>query len=160
VDEAAVLAVLERLESVGCRCWVAGGWGVDVLVGRQTREHRDLDLALDASREEAALGALLRLGYEIETDWRPARIELAAPGARWVDVHPVRFDAVGHGRQADLNGGYFEYPVGCFATGRIGKRSVGCLSIDQQLRFRGGYELRDVDRRDVALLEMLKAYQG
>jgi hypothetical protein len=26
------------------RVWIAGGWGVDALVGRQTRIHSDLDL--------------------------------------------------------------------------------------------------------------------
>jgi lincosamide nucleotidyltransferase A/C/D/E len=122
VDAAAVLEVLERLETAGCRCWVAGGWGVDALVGKQTREHHDLDLALDARSETAALGVLHRLGYEIETDWRPTRIELAAAGARWVDVHPVHFDAAGHGRQADLDGGFFEYPAGCLSVTLHGMR--------------------------------------
>src|SRR3954462_9576165 len=98
-----VLAVLER-------AWVAGGWGVDALVGEQTREHRDLDLAIDADGEADALATLAGLGYVIETDWRPARVELAAPGSRWVDLHPVRFGADGHGRQAELDGGCFEYP--------------------------------------------------
>src|SRR3954454_15121378 len=71
-----VVEVLEVLERAECRSWVAGGWGVDALVGRQTREHRDLDLAIDGEQEASALAALRRLGYEVETDWRPA------PGAR------------------------------------------------------------------------------
>src|SRR3954469_14412926 len=112
-----VLEVLSALEAAGCRAWVARGWGVDALVGAQTREHRDLDLAFDAAGEPLALQALGALGYVVETDWRPARVELAAPGARWVDLHPVRFDADGQGRQADLDGGHFEYPAGCLTTG-------------------------------------------
>jgi ribosomal protein S18 acetylase RimI-like enzyme len=48
--------------------------------------------------------------------------------------------------------GCFEYPPGCFATGRIGRSVVSCLSAEQQLRFRTGYELRNVDRHDIALL--------
>jgi lincosamide nucleotidyltransferase A/C/D/E len=43
--------VLADLTEAGCSVWVAGGWGVDALVGRQTRLHRDLDLALDARNE-------------------------------------------------------------------------------------------------------------
>jgi lincosamide nucleotidyltransferase A/C/D/E len=144
--------VLSELERAACRVWVAGGWGVDALVGEQTREHRDLDLAVDADDEAKALLTLAGLGYAIETDWRPARVELAAPGSRWVDLHPVRFDAHGHGRQADLDGGSFEYPSGCFVTGRIGGTPVGCLSAELQLRFRTGYELRAVDHHDVSLL--------
>jgi lincosamide nucleotidyltransferase A/C/D/E len=73
-----------------------------------------------------------------------------------VDLHPVRFDADGHGRQADLDGGSFAYPRGCLVSGRIGGRTVPCLSAEQQLRFRGGYELRDVDRHDLALLAALR----
>lgn len=137
--------------------WVAGGWGVDALVGEQTREHRDLDLAIDADDEAGALRTLAGLGYTIETDWRPVRVELAAAGARWVDLHPVRFDLDGNGLQADLDGGSFQYPRGCFVSGRISGRTVQCLSADQQRRFRVGYELRDVDRHDLSLLATRKA---
>ena len=42
-----VVEILSDLRAAGCRVWVAGGWGVDALVGRQTRPHRDLDLAVD-----------------------------------------------------------------------------------------------------------------
>ena len=152
----AVLDVLSSLSEAGCRAWVAGGWGVDALVGEQTRQHRDLDLALDAEGESRALTTLGALGYVIETDWRPARVELAASGSRWVDLHPVCFAADGHGRQADLDGGVFEYLADCFAIGRIRGSAVPCLSVDQQLRFREGFELRDVDRHDLALLAKLK----
>ena len=62
-----VLAVLEDLGSARCRVWVGGGWGVDALVGRQTRAHRDLDLAVDAEDEGRALAALARRGYRVET---------------------------------------------------------------------------------------------
>ena len=87
----AVLEVLTALEDAPCRAWIAGGWGVDALAGRQTREHRDLDLAIDAADEATTLSTLSRLGYVIETDWRPVRVELAAGDSRWVDVHPVQF---------------------------------------------------------------------
>ncbi|MDA0179351.1 aminoglycoside adenylyltransferase [Solirubrobacter phytolaccae] len=147
-----VLEVVTALELTGCRFWVAGGWGVDVLVGKQTREHRDLDLAIDAACEADALTVLGRLGYAIETDQRPARVELGAAGERWVDLHPVRFDDDGRGEQSDLDGGAFEYPVGCFTVGRLGGLVVPCLTAAQQLRFRQGYPLRDVDRHDLALL--------
>jgi polyisoprenoid-binding protein YceI len=43
--------VLDALHRVGCRFWVEGGWGVDALVGRQTRPHRDLDIDIDADRQ-------------------------------------------------------------------------------------------------------------
>ena len=46
-----VVAVVAALERSGCRVWLEGGWGVDALAGRQTRAHRDLDVAIDAAQE-------------------------------------------------------------------------------------------------------------
>ena len=150
-----VLAVLADLAEAGCAVWVAGGWGVDALVGRQTRLHRDLDLAVDARIETMALRILERRGYRVETDWRPVRVELIAEGRGWVDVHPVVFDATGHGRQADVGGGQFDYPPEAFDQGALGGVCVPCLSRDQQLLFHTGYEPRAIDLFDLALLRRL-----
>jgi lincosamide nucleotidyltransferase A/C/D/E len=150
-----VLAVLDALQRAGVRAWLDGGWGVDALVGRQTRPHRDLDLALDVRDEAAALAALHTLGYEIETDWRPTRVELAAPGSRWVDLHPLTFEASGDGIQLGPAGERWVYPADGFATGSVGGRTVGCISAAQQILFHSGYELRDRDRHDLTLLRSL-----
>jgi lincosamide nucleotidyltransferase A/C/D/E len=150
-----VLAVLADLAEAGCAVWVAGGWGVDALVGQQTRLHRDLDLAVDARIETMALRILERRGYRVETDWRPVRVELIAEGRGWVDVHPVVFDATGHGRQADVGGGQFDYPPEAFDQGALGGVCVPCLSRDQQLLFHTGYEPRAIDLFDLALLRRL-----
>lgn len=149
-----VLRVLDALAPL--RVWVGGGWGVDALAGRTTRPHRDLDLAIDADDEAAVLAALHGLGYAVQTDWRPVRVELAAPGERWVDVHPVAFDDTGAGRQAGLDGSFFDYPAGCFVTGTIGGRTVRCLSVTQQLAFHEGYEPRAHDLADIEQLRSLR----
>jgi Aminoglycoside-2''-adenylyltransferase len=72
------------------RVWIAGGWGVDALVGHQTRIHSDLDLAVDVTQMalDHLLQAFGRHGYGVEADWRPSRVALVAGGARQVDVHP------------------------------------------------------------------------
>ena len=150
-----VMAVLTSLRSASCDFWVAGGWAVDALVGRQTRPHRGLDLAVDAEHETAAVDTLSLLGYAIETDWRAVRVELVAPSRGWVDVHPVTFDRTGHGRQADVSGGHFDYPPEAFTNGTLGGVVVPCLSREQQLRFHSGYQPRPADLRDLQLLERL-----
>jgi hypothetical protein len=86
VDAEDVIQVLDALDAAGVRHWVGGGWGVAALAGRQTRQHRDLDLNIDAADLGRCLAALGGLGYVAETDWLPSRIEVAAPGDRWVDV--------------------------------------------------------------------------
>ena len=157
---AEVLRVLAALDAVGLRAWVAGGWGVDALVGRQTRVHRDLDLALDVTRAstERALSALKSLDYCVETDWRPSRVELAAPPARWVDLHPVVFDDQGTGWQANIEDlPPFRYPPHAFTGGLINGSAVRCLSVAQQLLFHRGYPPRPHDPADVALLQGLQA---
>jgi hypothetical protein len=55
------------LEREGIRSWVIGGWGIDALVGRQTREHHDLDLFLldDDLRAMFGVPGVLRLARAI-----------------------------------------------------------------------------------------------
>jgi lincosamide nucleotidyltransferase A/C/D/E len=155
MSAAEVLRVLDALTAVGCAAWIEGGWGVDALAGRQTRAHRDLDLAVDATFEAAALRALESLGYAVETDWRPVRVEVAAPGRRWVDLHPVTLDAAGNGVQAGPDGQTFLYPAAGFTTGSIGGREVGCITAEQQVAWHSGYEPREVDVADLAVLRQL-----
>lgn len=150
-----VLTVLGALEELGCWFSLEGGWGVDALVGHQTRSHRDLDIGIDAAHEAAALAALERLGYEVETDWRPTRVELAAPGRGWVDVHPLTFDAEGNRYQFGLDGERYLYPAASFVTGHLLGRPVRCLSAAQQLEWHHGYQPRDTDHADLVLLREL-----
>jgi lincosamide nucleotidyltransferase A/C/D/E len=152
---AEVFRVLDRLDEVGVACWLEGGWGVDALIGHQTRPHRDLDLDLDAEQEPLALDVLHELGYEIETDWRPNRVELAAAGQGWVDVHPLLFDPDGNARQAALDGRYFTFPRSYFRTGALEGRQVGCFTVEAQRHFHSGYEPRQVDLHDLAQLNSL-----
>jgi Aminoglycoside-2''-adenylyltransferase len=37
----------------GIKVWIDGGWGVDALLGHQTRKHDDLDIALHHSHVSA-----------------------------------------------------------------------------------------------------------
>jgi len=82
-------------------------------------------------------------------------VELIAECCGWVDVHPVVFDAAGHGRQADLGGGQFYYPAEAVDEGSLGGVGVPCLSRDQQLLFHTGYEPRAIDLLDLDLLQRL-----
>ena len=149
-----VFRVLTALDDAGVGVWLEGGWGVDALVGKQTRPHRDLDLDIDASNDRLALHVLTELGYEIETDWRPNRIELIA-AAGWVDLHPLLFDPDGSARQPALDGGIHTFPKAYFDSGTLAGRPVGCFSVEAQLRFHSGYDLRPVDTHDLRQLDAL-----
>jgi lincosamide nucleotidyltransferase A/C/D/E len=133
-----VARVLDGLDTARVRYWVAGGWGVAVLAGRQTRVHRDLDVAIDAAELDTCLSALHDLGYVVETGWLPVRVELKGPDDVWVDLHPVSFDGNGRGRQAALVGADFVYPPDAFSTGVLrGRSSRACPASNSGSSIRG-----------------------
>jgi lincosamide nucleotidyltransferase A/C/D/E len=148
-----VLQVLAALESAGIDAWLDGGWGVDALLGRQSREHEDVDVVVPLEFVEPAQEALATLGYELRTDLLPTRSVLRAPDGRAVDLHPVRFDGRGDGLQAAQGGGFYAYPArGFLGVGRVGGQGVRCLTADVQVLHHLGYEPKHRDRRDMQLL--------
>jgi lincosamide nucleotidyltransferase A/C/D/E len=152
MSAAAVVAVLDGLASAGVQVSVAGGWAVDALLGRVTRVHADLDLAVDAGSIERATAVLESMGLAIIEDERPGRLALAGAD-RSVDLHPVVWDAGGTGRQTSREGVVFVYPPGSTdAVGRIDGRTVRCLTPELLVTFHLGYEPRAVDRQDMAAL--------
>ena len=155
-----VVALFRSFAAAGIRAWAAGGWAVDALVGRQTREHGDLDLAVDSVHLASLLDLLDGDGFSVTVDWAPSRLELTAADGRVVDIHPVAFGADGSGVQTGLGGGSFHYAADGFSVGTIEGVPIPCLSVDQQLRFREGYEPRPVDVHDIALLMELARGRG
>lgn len=64
-----VPAILDALTAAGAQAGVAGGWGVDALIGRQTRRHQDLDLVLSNEHVEylKVADVLTRVGFRLVT---------------------------------------------------------------------------------------------
>jgi lincosamide nucleotidyltransferase A/C/D/E len=146
------LDVLDGLAAAGIQASVGGGWGIDALLGRETRVHGDLDLAIDADSLDATVATLTGRGLAVTLDQRPARVVLG-DGQRAVDLHPVRFGPDGTGLQPGLDGQTFVYPPGSTeSTGRIDGRTVRCVSPDLQVMFHAHYEPRAIDRADMAAL--------
>ncbi|WP_420842445.1 nucleotidyltransferase domain-containing protein [Glycomyces paridis] len=149
---ATVLSLLEAIGGAGLSVWVGGGWGIDALLGEQTRPHRDLDL-MHRSEEEDRLTALLgSLGYAETLDRRPVRFVVTGTGGRDVDLHPLRFGEDGAAEQSSFDPEPFRYPADAFTTGTIGTVAVRCLSAAQQVHFHQGYEPTERDRADMACL--------
>ena len=151
-----VLAVLDRLDRARVAVWLDGGWGVDALLGRRSRPHRDLDLVIARDDLAAAQAALAGVGFRHDAaaaPGLPARLVLVDAAGRQVDFHPVHFDADGNGWQ-DLGGGAWgDYPAeGLAGTGRVGDREVRCVTAAIQIRHHLGYPLGATDRHDLALL--------
>jgi lincosamide nucleotidyltransferase A/C/D/E len=154
MDAQAVLEVLDGLEAAGIRPGITGGWGIDALLGRQTRDHDDLDIGVRDDQVTAAITVLRSLGYTVTADERPARIALGSERGS-VDIHPIEFDATGHGVQQGFGGQTFEYPVDSLeADGTIGSRCVKVATPELQLAFHAGYPPAPRDFQDVRALVM------
>lgn len=156
MDARVMLRLLALLRDADCETWVAGGWGIDALVGKVTREHRDLDLLHRVEQEPLLIKTLEAAGFIEQPDvqpGRPARFVMKDHHGHELDLHPLRFEADGSAvQQADDHGGTFHYPADAFTTGMIEGVSVDCLSVAQQIAFHQGYEPSDRDRHDMARL--------
>nr|WP_208615029.1 amino acid transporter [Streptomyces caeruleatus] len=147
------LSVLSLLRRARADIWIGGGWGIDALIGEQTRDHRDLDLMHRQEQESAVLSVLAEAGFVETLDWRPVRFVMRAPDGREVDLHPLLFTEDGSANQASLDPSHpFHYPASAFVTGSIAGTPVPCLSAEQQVHFHQGYEPADRDRHDMAQL--------
>jgi lincosamide nucleotidyltransferase A/C/D/E len=158
VNAADVIEVLQALESHARCIWIDGGWGVDALVGEQTRAHNDLDLAVDSDEIAPIERALAALGFRHDpkiVPGLPARLVLRDRRGRQVDVHPLFFDDDGNGWQqlSETGRAWGRYPAADLdVTGTIAGRSVQCLSPKLQFRFRLGHEWTERDEHDLELL--------
>jgi lincosamide nucleotidyltransferase A/C/D/E len=148
------LALWHLLIDAGLDAWVDGGWGVDALVGAQTREHGDLDLGIVRPDLDAAIELLGTLGYVVTDDrYRQVTVQLTHAEGHRVDLHPSTPVYGGGTEQSDFDGATFHIPPP--VTGRIGGQTVRCMPPEIHLRTHSGYELRQQDLHDLALLQTL-----
>lgn len=153
MSAADVLSVLSVVREAGAEVVIAGGWGVDALLGEETRSHQDLDLLHRCEQEPALVAALTAAGCTQTLDRRPARFVLSHPSGMEIDLHPLRFAPDGSATQSSLDPGEpFHYPAECFVGGTIGGTRVRCISAERQAEFHQGYDPREADLHDMGLL--------
>lgn len=148
-----LMTIINLLENANIKYWIDGGWGVDILAGKQTRNHRDIDVDFDAQHTEELLKILLKYGYEVDTDWKPVRIELYSEKYGYLDIHPFILNENGTSKQADLEGGFYEFEKDFFSNAIFEGKTIPCISLKGQKIFHSGYELRDKDKQDIAVLD-------
>jgi len=150
-----VVRVLDRLEQDALAVWLDAGWGVDALVGRQTRPHEDVDIAILLSEAHAVTALIKALGYRVVHDEMPTRLDLRDHRDYRIDLHPITLDGKGNWLQQLQDGTFGTYTAeGLTGTGVVNGRPVRCLSPSLQLKFHQGYELDD-DRHDITLLQRM-----
>ncbi|MBA2591931.1 MAG: hypothetical protein H0X37_15375 [Herpetosiphonaceae bacterium] len=145
--------IVTWLETGSVLVWLDGGWGVDALLGVQTRPHDDLDLVIALHDAQRAQHLLRVYGFVCVVDELPTRFVLRDADDRRIDFHTVTFDADGGGMQHLQDGNAFRYPPEGFrGTGSIDGHLLHCLSAEVQMLCHTGYEPDENDRHDVHLL--------
>lgn len=142
------------LEQGGVPIWIDGGWGVDALLGRQTRAHADLDIQVEARLLPKLRAVLAASGFEeiARADSVPWMFVLSDGAGNEVDVHAVDIDAEGRAVLGPLELGQI-YPAGALdGVGVIQGTSVRCVSAEAMMIFKTSFVQRDIDRADVAAL--------
>ena len=157
-------AVYERLDQNGVRCWVMGGWGVDALLGRVTRERKDLDLLVLISDLPRYAEIVQSEGFDRKLEWSESQLIQvdtlhfdsafvdAHRDGREIDVHVIDIDHEGAVVQFHTD----PWPLpreGAFGVGTIEGVTVRCVSRAAQLAMHSGYELPENHREDVRLLQ-------
>jgi len=149
-----VIHLCQCFDRANLAFWIDGGWGVDALLGKQTREHSDLDLAVhfaDLAAFEHALHpeGFVRVARAGDPEWNWV---LHHESGHSVDLHGFVPDGEGNGILGDPKDNAM-YPVGALCgSGTINGVKLRCVAAPFVLAFRNGFEPRDVDRHDVAAL--------
>jgi len=154
MNAADVVSLYTELQKLNIHIWIDGGWGVDALLGEQTRPHEDLDIAI-LELDIPHLRSLLQAkGYkEIKTeDARPWNFVLGDESGRQIDVHIIVLDHEGNGIYGPPENGE-RYPSASLSgRGVIAGHPVSCISAEWAVKFHSGYELKEKDFADVSAL--------
>jgi len=149
-----VIKIYTDLENLGITIWIDGGWGVDALLGEQTRPHKDLDIAIQ-QRDVPQLRALLEVRSYKETklqDAQPWNSVLGDEGGREIDVHVIVLDSHGDGVYGPVENGQVYPSASLTGSGAIQGRTVKCISAEWSVKFHSGYQLKEKDFVDVSAL--------
>jgi len=149
-----VISLYELFRKNGITIWIDGGWGVDALLGQQTRPHKDLDITIQQKDVPRLRELLQNKGYQdvkLEIA-RPHNFVLRDRKGHEIDVHVIVLDAKGNGIYGPVSNAEM-YPADSLTgTGTIAGKDIKCISAEWMIKFHSGYELKEKDFRDVSAL--------
>jgi lincosamide nucleotidyltransferase A/C/D/E len=162
MEETDVVELYEFFRSHGLVVVVDGGWGVDALLGYQSRPHSDLDIALRHEQVPLLRKLLADRGYvPVErpntTEWN---FVLGDSAGRQVDVHSFTFEPPLDLTEVDVSSVPDDKPVSgvdylrrsLYGSGMIAGTVVRCLPPEYMVLFHTGYPIDEDDFRDASAL--------
>ena len=131
--------------------WVEGGWGVDILLGEQTRWHEDLDVVIESRYSPVIVNYLSAGGFtlHLRDDTTPWNFRYGNDEGVEFDFHIIERDEDGNG----WLGPERRYPARIMRShGKFNARRYPCISPGGQVRLHTGYDVDEEDWRDVSAL--------
>jgi lincosamide nucleotidyltransferase A/C/D/E len=150
-----VVELLCWLDHHAIDVWLNGGWGVDALLGRQTRDHADLDITISAADRAAYTAAMEAAGFiacRLDNDYNWVLVD---ERGRLVDVHLVDFsETVISAAGVSMYGpAGLPFEVGSLeGRGIVASKPVKCETAEFQVRGHTTYTPDETDYRDVLAL--------
>ena len=144
-----VIAIVQLFNQNHIDLYIDGGWGVDALLGKQTRTHADLDIALQHKDVPHIRILLEARGYQDvpRDDTRDCNFVLGDNQGHQIDIHSYTFDTAGN----HVYG--VAYPFDSLTgTGSVNGQPVKCISPEWLVKFHTGYKLDENDYHDVKAL--------
>jgi lincosamide nucleotidyltransferase A/C/D/E len=129
----AVLEFLALMEASSISACLDGGWGVDALLGEQTREHGDLAVILNV--DDLPRLAEATRSYSSKPGGTDTNFVLEMGPGNELDMHAIPFDEWGFGVFALPDGRKWPFPPAAFqGRGTIQGKAVRCLSRTRRCR--------------------------
>jgi lincosamide nucleotidyltransferase A/C/D/E len=144
-----VVELVKLLESHKIDVVIDGGWGVDALLGKQSRFHNDLDIAIPHKDVPKLRKTLAEKGFSeiLRDDSRDCNFVLQDKAGNQLDVHSFTFDENGNNIY-----GVAYLPEHLTGKGTINGFLVKCIPPEWMVKFHTGYELDENDFHDVKAL--------
>ena len=161
-----VISIYALLSSKGIPLWLTGGWGIDALLGEQTRPHHDLDVFILLEHVRRLRALLADQGYSLKQIWEENcwvmdshDHQIATAFVLWdsqgreFDAHALQLDDQGNGFPAwDVPEGFFFTRQDLAGEGTIDGFTVQCITPESQIVCHTGYELPEKHLLDMKLL--------
>ena len=145
-----VRQILQFAIDAEIKVFLDGGWGVDALLGHQSRSHNDIDIFVEKKDYQNFIEIIQANGfYEIKMEYTTLNHTVWEDAKnRIIDLHCFEYTGKG---EILYEGDCF--PLEIFSgKGKIEEIEVSCIEPYSQVMFHLGYEFDENDVHDVRFL--------
>lgn len=125
-----VVGLYTNLENLGIKIWIDGGWSVDALLGEQTREHQDLDIAINQKDTVSLFNFLKKEGYKETRRDSEYNLVFKDNLSHEIDIHVFILN-----EKRDVVGGIMYPTESITGSGIINNNIVRCISPRYMVEF-------------------------